>query len=62
MSQAKIVICVLSCMTLRSQADVGLGVWKVGEVFEDTIVQRYLWLLLANSLTGVRPKVCGGVR
>ncbi len=64
MAQAKIVRSFLSCMTLRGQADVGLGFWKVGEVLEDTIVQRYLLplALLANSLTGARPKVCGGVR
>ena len=32
-AQAKIVRSFLSCMTLRGQADVGLGIWKVGEVF-----------------------------
>ncbi len=40
-AQAKTVRYFLSCMALRGQADVGLGTWKVGEVFEDTIVQRY---------------------
>lgn len=54
-------------MTLRGQADVGLGYWKIGEVFEDTDsrstkVPLLPLALLANSLTGVRPKVCGGVR
>ena len=45
-AQAKSVRYFLICMTLQGQADVGLGYWKVGEVFEDTIVQRYRWRCL----------------
>ena len=45
-AQAKNVRYFLICMALRGQADVGLGYWKVGEVFEDRIVQRYRWRCL----------------
>ena len=41
MAQAKSMRYLLSCMASRGQADVGQGIWKVGEVFQDTIVQRY---------------------